>query len=68
MSGGYRIQRSYRDTDHPRHNATIATGLSLEEARAHCRDPKTRRTDDQGQVIWWDIYTDGHGDLERGGR
>ncbi len=35
----YKIVRSYRD--HPGHKRTIKSGLTLEEAQAHCRDPET---------------------------
>jgi hypothetical protein len=34
----YKIVRSYQH-DHP--SRTIKTGLTLEEAQAHCRDPET---------------------------
>jgi hypothetical protein len=34
----YKIIRFFRDTYRKR---TIATGLTLEEAQAHCRDPET---------------------------
>lgn len=44
----YRIVRMYRDDDHPRE--IIETGLTLEEARAHCR-----REDTHGEG-WFDGY------------
>jgi hypothetical protein len=46
----YKIVRSF----HPSLNKsdrTIARGLTLEQAQAHCRDPKTRK---DGQ--WFDGY------------
>jgi len=35
----YKIIRFYRDFDAP--SETIKTGLTLEEAREHCNDPRT---------------------------
>ena len=35
----YRIVRCYQHSDIPRR--TIKTGLTLEEAQAHCSDPQT---------------------------
>ena len=34
----YKVVRFYRDE---RQRRTIKTGLTLEEAQAHCRDPET---------------------------
>lgn len=59
----YYIIRMYDRSDVP--NQIIATGLTLEEARAHCRDPETSyrtatsleavlRTRNFG--IWFDGY------------
>lgn len=36
----YKIVRFYRDDD-DRNGATIFTGLTLEQAKAHCADPET---------------------------
>lgn len=60
----YKITRLYRDSHRRR---TIATGLTLEEAQAHCSDPETssgtctrpenrRRTRQHGP--WFDSYTE----------
>lgn len=37
----YKIVRCYIDNDRAPNRRTIKTGLTLEEARAHCRDPET---------------------------
>jgi len=60
----YKIIRFYRDKD-SRRTRTIDTGLTLEEAQAHCRNPETssstctnragrRRTRQHGP--WFDGY------------
>ena len=61
----YKVQRLYfRDANARR---TIKTGLTLEEAQAHCSDPETssstctkaanvRRTQQRGP--WFDSYTE----------
>jgi hypothetical protein len=60
----YKVQRLYRDSNKRR---TIETGLTLEEAQAHCRDPATSsstctkasgkaRTRRNGP--WFDSYTE----------
>lgn len=38
----YKIVRMYFDSN--RKTRTIVTGLSLEEAQAHCKDPETSAT------------------------
>ena len=59
----YKIVRMYRDAGTPRR--TIRTGLTLEQAQAHCNDPETssstctsaagkRRTKRMGP--WFDGY------------
>lgn len=61
----YKIVRMYFDRNIPKR--TIATGLTLEEAQAHCKDPETssrtctkphnkRRTERLGP--WFDGYTE----------
>lgn len=35
----YRVVRMFKDN--PQANKIIATGLTLEEAQTHCRDPET---------------------------
>lgn len=61
----YKIVRMYFDRNIPKR--TIATGLTLEEAQAHCKDPETssstctkphnkRRTKNLGP--WFDGYTE----------
>ncbi len=60
----YKIVRHYADRDKPKR--TIKSGLYLEEAQAHCKDPETRsktctssagrrRTRTHGP--WFDGYT-----------
>lgn len=48
----YRIIRFHFDTAHPDHRRTIATGLTLTEAQAHCQ-----RDDTQGDG-WFDGYNE----------
>jgi hypothetical protein len=45
----YRVIRMYKDWDRP--DKVILTGLTLEEAQAHCRRPDTRK---EGE--WFDGY------------
>jgi hypothetical protein len=45
----YEIVRFYRDREHPNHQKVMQTGLTLEEAQKHCRDPNTRGD-------WFDGY------------
>jgi hypothetical protein len=49
---GYKIVRTWPDVM----EKTIARGLTLEEAQAHCRDPKTHKLDSFGIPIWFDGY------------
>jgi len=51
MKETYKIVRFYRDPN--KSNRTILTGLTLEQAQAHCKDPATRK---EGE--WFDGYTD----------
>ncbi len=64
MADTYKIVRGYFNEKYAKR--TIATGLTLEEAQAHCRDPETssrtcqkaanvRRTEQRGP--WFDGYT-----------
>lgn len=55
----YKIIRFYQREDVP--NETIATGLTLDEAQAHCEDPETSSrtaTDPGTQGAWFDGYTE----------
>lgn len=61
----YKIIRHYRDSDVP--NRTIATGLTLEEAQAHCQNPETSSSTCTGKVgkartrklgAWFDGYSE----------
>jgi hypothetical protein len=45
----YKIIRFHKSNRIP--NKTIKTGLTLAEAQAHCRDPRTRTN------FWFDGYT-----------
>jgi len=60
----YKIIRNYKDSYR---KLTIATGLTLEDAQAHCRNPETssstcttsaakRITKRNGE--WFDVYTE----------
>jgi hypothetical protein len=60
----YKIVRSYGN-DHTRSH-TIASGLTLEQARAHCSDPETASStctrSDRKRITkrngpWFDTYT-----------
>lgn len=51
----YRITRFCFDKSNPDHRRTIAEGLTLAEAREHCKDPDTRGTDDNGNP-WFDGF------------
>ncbi|KKM60100.1 hypothetical protein LCGC14_1545170 [marine sediment metagenome] len=42
MEDQYKIVRFYYP-DQNRRRRTIKTGLTLEQAKAHCNDPKTRK-------------------------
>lgn len=37
-------------------STVIATGLTLEEAQAHCEDPSTEGKASDGTVDWFDGY------------
>ena len=52
----YKIVRFYRDWTHPNHGQVIKTGLTLDEAQAHCNDPATQSYDQAGEVAWFDGY------------
>lgn len=52
----YRIRRMYFDSDHPHHNRIIDTGLTLEEAQAHCQREDTHEKREDGYTIWFDGY------------
>jgi hypothetical protein len=56
----YRIRRFHRDDQHPDHHLIVKTGLTLEEAQAHCNDPATTGRDASGQVEWFDGYDEEH--------
>lgn len=47
----YKIVRMHFDSDHPDHLRIIDTGLTLEEAQAHCRREDTREAG-----VWFDGY------------
>ncbi len=47
----YKIVRFYYDRN--RRSRTIKSGLTLEQAQAHCSDPKTRK-----EGVYFDGYTE----------
>lgn len=47
----YKIIRLFHDTNHPDHRKVIESGLTLEEAREHCR-----RKDTHESGVWFDGY------------
>lgn len=60
----YKIVRFYRDNDEM-NGRTIATGLTLEQAQAHCRNPETSSASATGREAtahteqygpWFDGY------------
>jgi hypothetical protein len=48
----YKIIRFYRDQP----NEIRERGLTIEEARAHCQQPNTRKEDKKG-LVWFDGFT-----------
>lgn len=52
----YRIIRFYKD-DKRNKQRTIKRGLTLEQAKRHCKDPSTRGLRG-GEVRWFDGYTE----------
>lgn len=51
MKKTYEIVRKYADNSHPDHDKVIAKGLSLTEARNHCKDPDTHE-----EGVWFDCF------------
>jgi hypothetical protein len=47
----YKIVRKYKDDSHPDNNKVIDTGLTIEEAREHCKDPSTHE-----KGVWFDCF------------
>jgi hypothetical protein len=47
----YKIVRKYKDNSHPDHDLVIKEGLSLDEAKEHCKDPDT-----QEKGVWFDAF------------
>lgn len=56
MSTTYQIVRHYYEDDHPDHLAVIRSGLTLEEAQAHCRRDDTHEMGPDGLAVWFDGY------------
>ena len=50
----YKIIRMYFEGD----SKVIKTGLTLKDAQAHCRREDTHKRDSNGNVIWFDGYTE----------
>lgn len=36
----------------------IYRGMSLENAKLHCNSPMTHKVDKQGNIVWFDGYTE----------
>jgi len=51
----YKIIRFYREEN--RTPRTIERGLSLEQAQYHCSLESTHKKDSQGNVLWFDGFT-----------
>ena len=47
----YQIVRKYKDDTHPDNDKEIATGLTHDEAKAHCKDP-----DSHEAGVWFDCF------------
>lgn len=52
----YQIVRQHADQSHRDHLKVIRSGLSLEQAQAHCRRDDTHQVSDTGLVVWFDGY------------
>ena len=50
----YRIIRCHQDPN--KGTATTRTGLTLEEAQAHCKDPATKGGHAEAGTAWFDGY------------
>jgi hypothetical protein len=53
----YKIIRFYQERNKP--SRVLRTGLSLEDAQAHCKDPETSSstaTDPDEPGVWFDGY------------
>jgi hypothetical protein len=48
----YKIVRHFSDPNRPCRTRRGLTGLTLEQAQAHCNDPKTHKAG-----VWFDGYT-----------
>jgi hypothetical protein len=53
MEPTYSIVRFHADSNHPDHRKVIDTGLTLDEAQAHCQDEDSRESG-----VWFDGYTE----------
>lgn len=51
MDKTYKIVRKYKDSNHPDHDKEIATDLTREEAKEHCKDPCTCE-----KGVWFDVF------------
>ena len=59
----YKIIRYHRENKavsnlHNELTEVIETGLTLEDAQAHCSRDDTQEKDDNGDVVWFDGYTE----------
>jgi hypothetical protein len=51
----YLIRRFCFNDEHPDHRKVIDTGLTLEQAKAHCNDEATHGTDEE-RGAWFDGF------------
>lgn len=52
----YLIRRFYQNDRHPDNRTVVETGLTREEAKAHCTSDVSRGRDEDGNVIWFDGF------------
>lgn len=55
----YKIRRFCMNEEHPDHQRIIATGLTLDQAQAHCQDESTHGQDPE-RGMWFDGYDQEH--------
>jgi hypothetical protein len=51
--GIYKIIRFYKEG----RSRAVKHGLSLEQAKLHCRDPSTKKVNKKGEIVWFEGFT-----------